>query len=113
MTTVDIDVSKILAGKQLGKNIVKSKQFIGNQVITLADPLVPFREGYLKNSATIATDGSYIMYNTPYARRWYYEEANFRGAPARGTKWVERAVNSNETQLKQAYVNFINRGGGQ
>ena len=112
MTKVNIDVSRILAGKQLGKNIVKSKQFIGNQILTLADLLVPMDTGTLKNSATIAIDGSYIMYNTPYARRWYYEEANFRGAPARGTRWVERAVNSNETQLKQAYVNFINRGGG-
>lgn len=110
---VKIDVGRILATRGLGANLKKSKRFLANEVVTLADPLVPFREGYLKNSATIAVDGSYIMYDTPYARRWYYEKANFKGAPIRGNRWVERAVRSNEKQLKTAYVNFVNKGGAK
>ena len=31
-----------------------------------------------------------VVYNTPYARRWYYMPANFQEAPQRGNYWFER-----------------------
>ena len=35
-----------------------------------------------------------VMYFTPYARRWYYEPANFQGAPTRGNYWFDRMKNN-------------------
>lgn len=31
-----------------------------------------------------------VVYNTPYARRWYYMPANFQEAPQRGNYWFDR-----------------------
>lgn len=56
-----------------------------------AEPYVPMDTGALIGSATV--NGNLLSYNTPYARRWYYQPANFQGAPKRGNYWVERMLN--------------------
>ncbi len=94
-----------------GKQGIKVKKFMANEIVTATEPFVPFRDGYLKNSATIALDGNFIQYNMPYARRlWYGDGFNFNGAPIRGSRWVERswAVNGNEILL--ATARYIARG---
>ena len=74
------------------------QQFVTNEVINLSEPYVPFdvagkypNPGRLKNSVHIE-DKTDVVWNTPYARRWYYEEANFQGAPTRGRYWVDRML---------------------
>ena len=74
------------------------QQFVTNEVKSLSDPYVPFDEagkypdpGNLRQSAHIEDDTD-VVYNTPYARRWYYENANFQGAPTRGNHWVDRML---------------------
>lgn len=74
------------------------QQFVTNEVMNLSEPYVPFdvagkypMPGRLKNSVHIE-DKTDVVWNTPYARRWYYEEANFQGAPMRGRFWVERML---------------------
>ena len=47
--------------------------------------------GRLKDSGHIE-DGTDVVWQAPYARRWYYEDANFQGAPQRGTYWVPRML---------------------
>lgn len=74
------------------------QQFVTQSVMELADPYVPFDEagkyenpGRLKDSAHIE-DGTDVVLNAPYARRWYFQEANFQGAPMRGRYWVPRML---------------------
>ena len=43
-----------------------------------------------------------IVYNTPYARRWYYMPADFQEAPERGNYWFDR--------MKQQYAQKILAG---
>ena len=75
---------KILLKRNLNKN-GKGQRFFTHEVRRLSDPYVPFLTGVLKNTAT-ETVGS-ITYNTPYARRQYYEN---RGTGLRGAHWTER-----------------------
>lgn len=81
------------------------QQFVTNEVMKLSEPYVPFdlagkypNPGRLKDSVHIE-DGTDIVWSTPYARRWYYEPANFQGAPMRGNYWVDRMLQ--EGGLKQ------------
>lgn len=70
---------------------------VDSEVIRRNDPYVPFRTGTLKGSALIASrigDGV-VIYNTPYARRQYYENAGngkegMSNGGRRGAKWFER-----------------------
>lgn len=74
------------------------QQYVTNEVMNLSEPYVPFdiaekysNPGRLKNSVHIE-DKTDVVWNTPYARRWYYEDANFQGAPTRGRYWVDRML---------------------
>ena len=58
-----------------GKQGIKVKKFMANEIVTATEPFVPFRDGYLKNSATIALDGNFIQYNMPYASVYGMEMA--------------------------------------
>lgn len=65
---------------------------IDSEVLRLCDPYVPKDTGDLIRSGIIFTQlgSGKVVYQTPYARRWYYRPANFQGAPKRGNYWFER-----------------------
>lgn len=72
---IDINAAQILASRGLGPSCA-AQHYLASEMVRLSDPYVPFRQGALKNSATIAQDGSAITYpaRTPItsmrARRW-------------------------------------------
>lgn len=68
------------------------QQFIDSEVLRLCEPKVPKDNGVLIDSGTIHTviGSGEVIYDTPYARRWYYEPAEFQDAPTRGNYWFER-----------------------
>lgn len=63
-------VDRILLKRSLNKNGA-GQRFFTHEVRRLSDPYVPFLTGVLKNTAT--EEVNRITYNTPYARRQYYE----------------------------------------
>ena len=76
----------------------KVQQYVTNEVIRLSDPYVPFdaagkypNPGRLRESVHIENDTD-VVWQAPYARRWYYEDANFQGAPLRGNYWADRML---------------------
>ena len=75
---------KILLKRSLNKN-GEGQRFFTHEVRRLSDPYVPKRSGKLKDTA-VETKTS-ITYNTPYARRQYYEH---KGDGLRGSHWTER-----------------------
>lgn len=77
-------VDRILLKRSLNKNGA-GQRFFTHEVRRLSDPYVPFLTGVLKNTATEEVDR--ITYNTPYARRQYYENP---GTGLRGPHWTER-----------------------
>nr|DAI17922.1 MAG TPA: Minor capsid protein [Caudoviricetes sp.] len=65
---------------------------VDQEVLRLCEPYVPHDKGDLVRSGTIHTriGSGQVTYRTPYARRWYYRPAKFKGAPKRGNYWFER-----------------------
>ena len=61
-------------------------------VLRLCEPKVPKDSNALIESGIINTNigSGEVVYNTPYARRWYYMPADFQDAPERGNYWFER-----------------------
>ncbi|WP_205700222.1 minor capsid protein [Erysipelothrix sp. HDW6A] len=98
-----------------------TQKFFSNELMRIADGYVPFRQGALKNSATIETDGTAINYNVPYARvHWYgkimagslpkqptEKDMNYQGAPIRGHRWVERAYADNKDAIIKAVESYM------
>lgn len=82
----------------------------------LSEPYVPFdiagkyaNPGRLKDSAHIE-NGTDVVWNTPYARRWYYERANFQGAPQRGNHWVDRMMqNGGQKEIEDGVRRIVNQ----
>lgn len=68
------------------------QKFIDSEVLRRCEPMVPFRDGFLIRSGIENTKigTGVVKYQTPYARRWYYEPANFTGEPIRGNYWFQR-----------------------
>lgn len=108
---IQFNATQVLHRKGGGHNYLGMKRFIANEFVRLTDPFVPFREGYLKNSATIANDGSFVQYSMPYARRLYYGTSfNFKGAPQRGALWGERSMAINHKAIEKATQRAMDRG---
>ena len=91
------------------------QRFVTNAVKDMSQPYVPLdlaekyaQPGRLINSAHIE-DVTDVVWSTPYARRWYYEDANFQGKGqsasgglGRGNYWVDRMMqNGGKKQLEE------------
>lgn len=70
--------------------------FIDSEVLRRCAPYVPFDTGVLNRSGVVNTalGSGRVVYQTPYARRWYYIPARFQGAPKRGNYFFERMKNN-------------------
>lgn len=73
----------------------EAQMFVDNEVISRCDRYVPMDSSLLRKSAILLTviGSGKVVYNTPYARKWYYKPAKFQGAPMRGNYWFERMKN--------------------
>ena len=80
---------RILLKRNLNKN-GKGQQFFNHEVRRLSDPYVPFLNGPLSENVTELLNQ--IIYNSPYARRQWYENQgkNRRFHPLAGGHWTER-----------------------
>lgn len=79
------------------ENRGRVQKYVDKEVIRLMTPYTPEESGELIRSATRLTDiGSGLVKqggkSAPYARKWYYTQAKFTGAPMRGTYWFKRAM---------------------
>lgn len=73
----------------------KVQQYIDSEVLRLSEPYVPMDTGMLIKSGTLATQigSGEVKYETPYARRQYYEGRSPGTSAAgalRGKLWFER-----------------------
>lgn len=68
------------------------QKFIDSTVLSLNEPFVPFDIGTLIKSGKLHTQigSGKVIYNTPYARRWYYMPARFEGGSGSGTATIGR-----------------------
>lgn len=120
-TTVKIDINPIVILNNHGYP-AQARMFLANEIARISDAYVPFLDGSLKNSVEIADGGRALIYggsgvSNAYARyQWFGKSSlgkplNYHGAPVRGSRWVERAFNSNRQQLLASMQRMANKGG--
>lgn len=137
--TSKINVSEILRGRGFGPDN-RARKFLASEIKRLSDPYVPMQQGTLKNSASIASDGSAITYPGPYAHYqyvgevWgpnipitkggdvvgYYSKApkhptgrrlNYHGGPMRGKQWDRRMMADHRGDLESSMANYVGGAG--
>lgn len=122
--TVDINTARILRERGLGGDN-RAQVYLASEVKRLCDPYVPMQSGLLKNRAVIATDGSTITYDSPYAHYQYYgkvmagrapkkytgEDLSYSGAPMRGAQWDKRMLADKSKEIVSNLEKFIAKGG--
>lgn len=108
---------------QTAKSLIKDKgldkfgpvqSFIDSECLRRCEPFTPKDSNDLIKSGTENTKigSGLLVYNTPYARRWYYRPAHFRGAPKRGNYWFTRMKNNGGAQaIARGAQEVLNRGG--
>lgn len=67
------------------------QQALDSVILQTCDPYIPFDTGMLRDSGILNTaiGSGEIEYNTPYARKQYYENKGGKGL--QGKLWFERA----------------------
>ena len=70
----------------------KVQQYIDSKCLQYCEGYVPKDSNALIESGIHHTKigSGEVVYQTPYARRWYYMPTNFQEAPRRGNYWFER-----------------------
>lgn len=98
---LDMNIDTVLKNHGLDPHGA-AQRFVDSSVIRLSDPIVPLRDGPLKNSANIHTDvgSGIVIYKTPYDRIQYY--GNFKHSGGRSGKWFE--------VMKAAHMETIRAG---
>lgn len=118
--TVNFDPVTILKVRGLGSSN-GARKFLASEVWRLCDPYVPMQSGMLKNNATIALDGSSLIYNQPYAHYQYYgkvmagrapkdytgADLTYNGAPMRGAQWDKRMLADRKQDLENSVATYI------
>lgn len=131
---IKVDINSAKIGKRLRLDQVQ--KYVASEVKRLCDPYVPKQQGTLQSSATIASDGSAIVYTAPYAHYQYYGEVmgpnyqdkkgdwhsgrapkhytgkplDYHGAPMRGKEWDKRMLADKKADLVRNVEIFIKRG---
>lgn len=108
LKTVHMDESEIIKKRGIDKG-GRVQQFIDSEVLRRCQPYVPMDSGELIRSGIRETQigSGEVIYDTPYARRWYYRGAQFNEAPKRGTYWFERMKNDGGKEAILAGVRKI------
>lgn len=121
---VDIPTAKILKARGLGSD-TGARKYLASEVKRFCDPYVPMQQGDLKNRATIAADGSQLVYTQPYAHYQYYgkvmagrapkhytgDDLTYHGAPMRGPQWDKRMLADKSKDLENSLDAYIKKRG--
>lgn len=120
---VDINTAKILKSRGLGSDNGVQK-YLASEVKRFCDKYTPMQQGDLMK-ATIAADGSQIVYNRPYAHYQYYgkvmagrapksytgDDLTYHGAPMRGPQWEKRMLADKSKDIERSVEAFIKKRG--
>lgn len=99
--TVDLGVAKSKTSSQAQR---RGQYALANQTLADMNRFVPMKEAVLRQSATIAIDGSAVYYNTPYANRMFNYYMHNYTTPGTGPRWDNKAKGIHMDDWKRAYV---------
>lgn len=109
MPGIEIDLSGVYQ-KLSDKNMLAGQRELANVALSsMNENFVPMRDGWLRNSATVAIDGTSLIWNTPYAMRHYYAPGNWNyTTPGTGPRWDEKAKGIFMHEWLQAFTRGAN-----
>lgn len=97
------------------------QKYIDSKVVSLCDKYVPMLTGLLKRAVGTVYGSGYVRYNTPYAKKQYYDNSGHsRGARAkegmaygglRGRLWFERMKAVHKDEILQGAANLAGAKG--
>ena len=83
---------------------------LANQVLADCTPYVPLLNGDLRNSGTVGVDGKTVNWNTPYARRQYYNVTAKFSTAGTGAFWDMRAKAAHGASWQRVAANAMMAG---
>lgn len=78
----------IHTGKCSEKALEKAQKYLDQEVIRTCAPYVPLDTGTLERSGKMSSGSGTVTWNTPYAKKQYYEG---KSKGLRGARWFDRA----------------------
>lgn len=81
---------------------------LGNQAMADMDAFVPRKDGILRQSVHLSSDAKEIIYQTPYAKRQFYQQAYNYSTPGTGARWDLKA----QGLFMSAWVQAFTKGMG-
>lgn len=103
MVQINIDLTGVRK-KLNDESMRRGRYAVANQALADMNQFVPKKESVLRNSATIDIDGTAVYYNTPYAKRRFYEPAYNYTTPGTGPRWDMKAKRIYMKDWERAYV---------
>jgi len=90
---VRVNVRSNLTGvRRRANELVGLGQYaLANQVHADSNLYAPMKSTDLRNQSNVSADNKQIIYNTPYARRLYYNQFVNYTTPGTGPKWDQKA----------------------
>ena len=113
MVTINIDLKDVYSTMS-EESILAGRRALSNQALAdMNENFVPMRDGWLRNSAILALDGSEIIWNTPYASAQYYGgtgdvEFSRYTTPGTGPHWDLKA----KAMFMSDWVDAYTKGAG-
>lgn len=115
---VNIDIDRILQDRGLNPG-GRVQKYIDSECLRLCEPFIPRDIAALSQGGSLIDSGitntvigtGELKWRTPYARRWYYNVANFQQnaggrayiggqtGPGRGSYWFERMKNQHKDDI--------------
>lgn len=91
--SIRVRVSNNLRGvtTRVNQMTERGQHALVNQVYADSNMYAPLLSSDLRNQSQIANDLKSITWNTPYARRHYYNQMVNYTTPGTGPKWFEKA----------------------
>ena len=121
-TTVNININsaqQVLLARHL-EHGGQAQQFLCNEIYKMSDLYTPLDSSTLKSNVSLASDGSSITYNSPYARRMWEgkvmagtpleatdKEIKFQGSPMRGAFWTTRMWADRGDEILRSTAAFV------
>lgn len=95
------------------KKFKKAQKVVDSEVLRRCDPLIPLDTGMLKKSGITSTviGSGIVSYDTPYARRQYYEnqgKGNHNASGLRNKLWFERMKANDLDDIKKKVSEVFN-----
>lgn len=93
-TTGDFKISWGSYENVLNSKLEFAQKYVDGEVLRLCDPYTPEDSSDLIKSGTASTKigSGTVTWKTPYAKKMYYGNYTFRGAPIKGNHWGTRAM---------------------